>query len=129
VCVVGGDEGESHFAGEIDGAFEAVSLDFEAGVLNFEVEAIAEDAGVPFNEFAGFVVIISEEESGEFGGGAAGEADESFAAFFEEWAVDARFVVEAFEVSGGGESDEVIEAFAIHGEEGEVCGGFFLAAG
>ena len=128
VSIIGGDERESHFAGEVDGAFKALSLDFESGVLNFEVEAIAEDAGVPFDKFAGFVGVISEEESGEFGGGATGEADDTFAAFFEEWAIDAWFVVEAFEVGGGGESDEVIEAFAVHGEECEVCSGFFLAA-
>ncbi|MEY3458235.1 MAG: hypothetical protein RL215_1392 [Planctomycetota bacterium] len=115
--------------GEVDGAFEAVSLDFESGVLDFEIEAISEDAGVPFDKFAGFVVLIGEEEPGEFGGGAAGEADDTFAAFFEEWAVDARFVVEALEVGGGGQPDEVIEAGAIHGEQCEVCGGLLLASG
>lgn len=61
VCVVGGDEGESHFLGEVDGAFEAVSLDFEAGVLDFEIEAITEDAGVPFDEFTCIVGVIGEE--------------------------------------------------------------------
>ncbi len=56
-------------------------------------------------------------------------ADEAFGVAREDFLVDARLVVHAFEMGGGDELDEVLVAGLVLGQEEEMGGGFLGAVG
>jgi len=70
----------------------------------------------------------AHQRSAELAREASGEADQPFAVFFEQVAVDPGLEVEALEVGLGGQLEEVGEADAVAGEQREVVAGIPLAA-
>ena len=108
---------------------EALVL-FEAVVLNFEEEVVlAEDVAVGVGDAAGVVVLIVEDGFVEVAAEAGGEADEAFGVCGEQVLIDAGLVIEAFEVGGGDEVDEVAVAFLVFAEEDEVVVAVGVGAG
>ena len=121
VRVVGGDERESGFFGEAVDEGEEGLVFIETVVLEFEEEVVlAEEVGVFVGEAAGFVVAVGEEGFVDVAAKASGEGDEAFGVAAEQVLIDAGLVVEAFEVGGGDELDEVAVALLVLAEEDEV---------
>ncbi len=103
-------------------------LDFE------EVVFFAVNFDELFDQFVDFFFVFGKDEAWQMGGHAAAEDDEAFAVLLEQFVIDARFVVEAFEMGEGGEFEEVFVALVVFGEDGEVVWfdidfGFFVVSG
>ena len=69
------------------------------------------------------LLVVGFQRLVQFAGGAAGERDQAGAVFGEQFAVDARLVVEALEVGLGGELNQVAPALTVLGEQHEVVVG------
>ncbi len=121
VGVVGGDEREAGVFGEaVDEREEGLVL-VEAVVLEFEEEIVfAEEVRVFVGEAAGFVVAVGEEGFVDVAAKAGRERDQAFGVAAEQVLIDAGLVVEAFEIGGGDELDEVAVALLVLAEEDEV---------
>ena len=127
VAVVGGDDGDVEFAADIgDGGVEAGELGV-AVVLDFEVVVAVEDFAVVAGGGDGAFAVAFLDAAVELGGGAAAEDGDAGGVFFDEFAVDAGFVVVAFEVGPGDEGDEVFVSGHVPGEHDEVVGGAIAA--
>ena len=101
----------------------------DAVVLELEVEIVlAEDLlvleGGPFC----VVIPVLDEERRDLAAQAGRQADEPFSVRSQQFLVDPGLVVEAFEVGGGHELDEVLVPLPVAGEENEVIGGFLVLA-
>ena len=66
VGIVGGDQRQTHFRGQIDRHFHALTLNLKAGILNLQVEAIAEDPHIPFHQPFCVVLVVCQQQSGQF---------------------------------------------------------------
>ena len=72
----------------------------EAVILNFEEEIVlAEDVAIGVGEAARVVVLVGEDGFVEVAAQAGREADEAFRVGGEQIFIDARLVVEAFEIA------------------------------
>src|SRR5260370_606592 len=96
--VAGGHERQTEVVGDVNGPLGAAALDIEAVVLNLHVEISAEDFREPNCRFAGLVQLIEQDVIAELTGRAPGKTDDSLAVRFENFFIDARDVMIAFEV-------------------------------
>jgi len=123
VAIVGGNDGNAGFLGEAEQFPVDALLDFQALVLNFEKEvAFAKDVAETIGVFAGAIEFFVDNGFGDGTAEAGAEGDEASGMLAEEIVVDARFVVKAFEVTGGDEFDEVAVALEGFAEEDKVVG-------
>ncbi len=121
VDIVGGDEGEAGFFGQLDEVSIGGFLVVFAVFGEFEVEVVgAENVGVFEGEGFGFFEVTMQAGFVDFAAEVPGEADESFGVLAEHLFVDAGFVPHALEVGVGDEFDEVGVAGLVFGEEDEA---------
>ena len=105
-----------------------------AVVLQFQVKIFrAENLLEPINSFTRLGKLVLQNRLGNLAREAAGKRDESFLVRFEQFAVNARLVIIAFQVRGSGELDEIFVAGLVLGKQDEMIinvapatGGFFL---
>ena len=115
-----------------------VAIDFgllwNAVVLQLQIKIIRTESLLePIERLAGFGQLIFDDQFRNFTGQAAGEGDQSFFVRDEQFFVDARFVIIAFEMGGGGQLDEIAIADFVLRQEDQVivnvapaAGGLFL---
>ena len=99
---------------------EAVQLRREAlvllqvMVLHFQEEIVApEDVGVGVGQAAGVFVLVGEDGLRDMAAQAGGHADQPFGVLRQQVQVDARLVVEAVQVAGGYQVDQVAVALLV----------------
>jgi hypothetical protein len=129
VGVAGRHQRQAEPVGDGDGTRGALLLDVQAVVLDLDVEVVAEDAVEPAGQLRRLVDLVLEDVLAELARGAAGQADQALLVRFEQLLVDARDVVVALQEGDGGHLDEVLEAGAVAGQQGEVVAGVAAAAG
>ena len=121
VRIVGGHQRQAGLLREaIELRGEALVL-LQVVVLHFEEEVVAaEDVGVGVGQAAGVVVLVGENGFGDVAAQAGGHADQPFGVLRQQVLIDARLVVEAVEVAGGNQLDEVAIAFLVLAEQHQV---------
>ena len=130
VRVVGGDEGDAHLRREAGDSGDEAFILLQTVVLQFEEEVVlAEDFGVGASEIAGFGVVVAEERFVEIAAETGREADDAFRMLGEQILVDAGLIVEAFEVAGRDQFDEIAVAFLVFAEQDQVVVAIVFGAG
>ena len=94
----------------------------------FEKVATVQKFLVPRGCIARFVHVALHDCAGDLTAGAAGQHNQPFAVLLKNLAVDARLVVEAFEVCLGDELDKVVVSALVVREHGHVIGRFVVGA-
>jgi len=121
VAIVGSDKRNAGLFGEANELGVDALFDGEALILNFEEKiAFAEDVAEAIGVLASLVEFFLDDGFCDWSAEASAESDQSFRMFAEEFIVDTRLVVEAFEEARGDELDEVTVALEIFAEEDEV---------
>ena len=64
--IVGGNQRQPHLVCQIHGQIQALFLNLKSRVLDFHVEAVAEDFGVPLDQLPGFVVLFGQQHLRQF---------------------------------------------------------------
>ena len=126
--VGGGHQRHAHLAGDLDGHRGAAVLDVQPVVLEFDVEVVAERLGVPPGQLLGRLAVVLQDVLVELAGQAAAQADQPLRVGGQHLPVDAGAVVEALQEGDAGQLDQVLEAGAVLGQQGEVAGRLPLAA-
>jgi hypothetical protein len=127
MAVVSGDELEVMFSSEIDESAVNYFLFGQAGVDKFQEEVIAsEEVEELIYASVGQFFITLENWLRYRAFEASGESDEAVGVILEGFEIDARFIIEAFEESDGGEFGEVNVAVIIFSEEYEVLEVFLV---
>ena len=122
VGVVGEHERQAELAGEgHEPRVEAAELLLPV-LLQLDVVTAGEDVGVPAERLAGVRLALLGERRHDLARGAAGERDQAVRVPRQQLAVDARAVVEAFEVGGRGELQQVAVPGLVLREQREVPG-------
>jgi hypothetical protein len=134
VGVTRGHERQAHALGQVDGEFHRLPLHIQAVVLNLDEIAVAEHAVEPGGVLAAarerFVGrVAAEQRAAQFARDAAAQADDAFVKFLQQFAIDPRLVVKAFQKRLAGELHQVLEPGAIGGQQREVKTRFALRAG
>ena len=102
----------------------------EAVVLHFEEEVVlAEHVRVFVGEAAGVVVLVGQEGFVDVAAQAGRQRDQAFGVAREQVLIDARLVVEAVEVAGGDQVDQVAVAFLVFAEQDQVVVAVGVGAG
>ena len=97
--VAGGDQRQAEPVGDRRSPpRRTASLDVQAVVLDLDVEILAEEPGEPFGQLLRLVQLVLEDELAELARGAAAQADDAFLVGLQQFLVDARDVVVAFQV-------------------------------
>lgn len=124
--VIGGDDLEVHFLGELEQGGIHQALRFEAVIVDLDVGVLFAVDFYDFGEgFAGFFFIASAEPFVHGAGNAASEADDALGILAEGVAIDAGLaIVESFEIALGDEFTEILPALVVFGEQGHVGGPF-----
>ena len=65
VGVVGGNQRQPHLCGQIHRHFHTLTLNLEAGILDFQIEAVAEDPHVPFHQTFCVVLTVRQQQPGQ----------------------------------------------------------------
>ena len=121
VRIVGGDERDAGVGGEAVEERVDYFVLVELVVLHFEEEVVlAEDVCVLVGEAAGVFVFIGDQGFVDVAAEAGGEGDDAFGVRGQQVLVDAGFVIEAVEVAGGDEVDQVAVAVLVFAEQNEV---------
>ena len=84
-----------------------VKLRHVSVLLDFEKVAVAEQLSIPARGSSRFVVASVGQDARDFGGGAAGQANEAGAEFLQQFLINARAVVEALNMALGDQLHEV----------------------
>ena len=93
----------------------------DAVVLQFEVKILrAEGLLEPVNRLARLGQLVLQDGLGNLAGQAAGKRDEAVLVRGEQFLVDARLVIIALQMRGGGELDEVFVAGFVLREQHEM---------
>ena len=100
VRVVRRHQRQAHPVREVHRHVQALLLDVEACVLNLHVEAVAEDLRVPRDQLLGLFLFPAEQQLRQLARRAAGQQNQALAVRCEQFLVDARPVVEAFQKRG-----------------------------
>ena len=130
VRVVGGDQRDAGFRGEAVELRGEAGVLFEVMVLDFEEEVIlAEYVVVGVGEAAGVVVLVGEDGFVDVAAQAGGHGDQAFGVRGEQVLIDAGLVIEALEVAGGNQVDEVAIALLVFAEQDEVVVAIGIGAG
>ena len=109
--VVRGDELQAEFLRPLDQMAVDLGLLGDAVVLQFEVKILrAERLLEPVHRLARLVQLILHDQIGNFAGEAAGHRDQAFLVRGEDFLVNARLVIIALQMRGGGELDEIFVA-------------------
>ena len=103
-------------------------------VLQFEIKIVrAERLLEPVHRVARLVQLVFEDPFRDFAGQAAGHRDQAFLVRGQHFLVDARLVIIALQVRGGGQLDEVFVAGLVLRQQSEMminiapaAAGFFL---
>ena len=121
MAIVGGDERDAGFFRESNELGVDALFDGQALVLNFEEEiAFAEDVAEAVGVFASLAVFFFDDAFSDGAAETGAESDQAFGILAEEFVIDARLVIKAFEESCGDELDEIAVAFEIFAEENQV---------
>jgi hypothetical protein len=135
VAVAGGHGRDAELPRDLEGDVGHLLLDGEAVVLDLDEVAVAEEFLEPAGHLAGLHERLllrprrADQGAAELSRQAARQADDSLVVGREQFAVDPRFEIKAFEVGPRGELQEVGEAHAIAGQEREVVARVLLVAG
>ena len=130
--VAGGHQRQAHAVGQVDRAFHGDPLLFDAVVLDLDEVAVAENLVVPGGRLAGLFHAgraAHQQAAVQLAGDAAAQADQALAVGGQDFLVDAGAEIEAFQKGPGRELQQVLEAGAVLGQEGDVIAGFLRAAG
>ena len=116
----------------------AVDLDLlgDAVILQFEIKILRpERLFEPINGVARLGQLVLEDQFGNFAGQAAGQGDQTLLVRRQQFLVDARLVIIALQVRGGGQLDEVLVAGFVLGQQSQMmisvpaaAAGLFLQA-
>ena len=115
----------------LHGPFQSQPLHLQAVVLDFDVIVVTKEVVIPGGDGQGlFHVGLSagQQRAIEFAGDAAAQADQPVAMGGQQFLVDPRLEVEAFQKRGGGELHEVAKAGVVAGQQREVMAGFLRSA-
>ncbi len=101
----------------------ASGLRFDAVILQLDVKIfLPKNIDELLNRLPRLRWILGNEGLVDFALEAATQANETFAVFGEEFLVDARLVVEAVDVRGGDEFEQIVVAGVILRQQGEMIG-------
>ena len=121
VTVVGGYQRNAGLAREAHHLLIDALFDFYALVLHFEEEvALAEDVAQAVGGFAGLVVAVLKQRIRDLAAEAGRERHQAAAVLGEQFVVDARLVIEAFEEAGAYQLQQVAIAFRVLTEQQQV---------
>jgi len=121
VNIVCGDQAQAFFLRKIDQMFVDCFLFGQAMVLQFEEKPFVAEHGSEFIcNLDSAVQVIAYDGVGDFTGQARAGADQSFAELPEDFLVDSRPIVEAFQVGDAGEFEEIFIALKILGQQQQV---------
>ena len=123
--IVGGNQGESHFIRQINRPVSTQFLHFQARVLDFHVETVAEDFDVPLEEIPGFSHFLTENQMRQLTRYTTRQADQAVTVRFEQFLIDARFIVETIQICGGGHLHQILKPSAVHRQQCEMIAGLF----
>ena len=119
--VVGGDALQTELFRPRDEVLVHLRLLWQRVVLQLQVEIFrAERLLEPVHRVASLVQLVLEDRLRDFAGEAAGKDDQTLLVRGEQFLVNARLVVIAIEVRGGGELDEVLVAGLVLRQQDEV---------
>ena len=119
--VVGRHEWELHVLAQAQQSLVyLVQLRDMAMLLEFEEIPVAEQLAIPARGLDRAVVVAVGQQPRHLGGGAAGEADQAGAVFFQQALVYARAVVEALDVGLGDQLHQVAVAGVVAGQQHQV---------
>src|SRR5581483_6323015 len=128
VNVVGADDGQLEFAGDLEQVFVAADLFGQLVVLQFDVVvAVAEQVAIESAGVASRLVVAAQQVGVDLAAEAGARADESFAVLGEQFPVNTGLVIEAFQRGNGGQLQEVLVALQVAGEQDHVVGGLVEA--
>ena len=129
VAVVRGDQRDAGFFREAHEVAIDADVLLETLVLHFEEEiSFAENIAQAVGAFLGLIVFFGEQRVGHFAAQAGGKRDQSFAVLGEQLVIHAGFVIEAVEISGGNELDEILVALFVFAEQHEMVRAFRAGA-
>ena len=102
----------------------------DAVVLQLEIVAVAEKFAVPKRGVASFGVGFGRsvpvgERARDLSGETAAKADQPFAVFLQQVAVDTRFIIETFRVRQRRKQKQILVALAVRRQKREVIGALF----
>ena len=121
VDIVGRHQLEPHVGGPRDKLAIDLGLLGDAVVVQLEVVVLRPERLLePVNLVARLVEFLRHDQPGNLAGQAAAQADQPLAVLREQFLVDARLVVVALKLRGGGQADEVLVAGLVPGQEHEM---------
>ena len=120
MSVIGGHHGQAHPVGQIGGRIQTHLLNLETCVLDLQIVPIAEELLVPGDHFLRPIHLVLDDQLRQLTARASGQADEPLVELSQQFLVDARFVIEALQIGGRRQLDEVPKAGPIHGQQRQV---------
>ena len=97
---------------------QQLPVEIEPVVLDFEIEVVLpENVEVGVGEASPFLVAFVEQGFVQIASQASGGADQPLRFLSQQLFVDARFVVEAFEVTGRDEIDQITVACEVFAQQ------------
>ncbi len=121
--VVGGDELRRVARAELHQPLVQVHQFADVVLLQFHVESVGtEDIVVPVHAADGFLRILINQQAGNLSRHAARGADQAFGVRRQELVVDAGIIIEAFQLRGGGDLQQVVVTRLVLGQQQQVRG-------
>ena len=120
VHVVGGDQRQPHLARHVGELRDERLLVRDAVVLQFDVEAVAEDLLVAPGYLQRLPRTPGEQLPRDRPAHAGGERDQALGVLLHQLVVHARAIVETLEIAGGGEAHQVLEPGLVLSEQNEM---------
>ncbi len=129
VRIVGGDEREAGFAGKAhEFGCQALIL-LQVVVLHFEEEILgAEDVAILVRHAPRIVVLVGKQSLRNVAAQAGRHADQALGMRGQQVGIDARLIVEALQVGGGHQLDEIAIPFLVFAEQHQVVVAIGIAA-
>ena len=126
--------GKPHSLGDLDRTFQLQLLDFDVVVHDLDEVTIVEHAVEPPRNVAGLLFHLGginpfDHGAAEFAADTTRQTNDSLVVLLENFLIDARLEVEAFERGGAGELDQVAKAGPVLGQQRQVIAGGLAAAG
>ncbi len=121
VYVVGSDQRDVQIAAHGDQLAVDPAEEIDVVLLHLQVEVLfAENFLEPAGHFPRLGSLLSPDHTWDLGSRTAGEDDEALAVRFQQLAIDARFVVEAFELGLRDQLHQVLVAGLVPGQRREM---------
>ena len=120
MTVIGGNQGQRLLAGQFDQGRVDLFLFGQVIGLHLDIKALIKNLGVGVGCGSGAFAVIAQHGPGQFAAEAAGQGNQAAVEFAQQFAVHARFAIEAFGKAGGDEAAQVAVALLVHGQQNEM---------